>query len=62
MIPNYKNLIKTYGGKWVVLSKDFSEVLASGNKADVVYKKAKETGVKIPNIFKVPQKYIPYIG
>lgn len=56
------NLIKKFGGKWVALKPDTEMVLSSGKSAQKVYKEAQEKGVKIPTLFKVPTKYIPYIG
>lgn len=55
-------LIKKFAGKWVALKPDTEKVLASGRSAQKVYKEAQKKGVKIPTLFKVPTKYIPYIG
>lgn len=57
-----QNLIKKFGGKWVALKPDTESVLASGKSAQKVYKDALKKGVSIPTLFKVPTKYIPYIG
>lgn len=57
-----QNLIKRFGGKWVALKPDTESVLASGKSAQKVYKEAQKKGVKIPTLFKVPTRYIPYIG
>jgi hypothetical protein len=57
-----QNLIKKFGGKWVAIKPDTERVLASGKSANFVYKEAQKKGVRIPTLFKVPTKYIPYIG
>jgi len=59
---DYKRLIKNYGGRWVALNVDSSRVLVSGKKAEKVYEQAKEKGYEIPKLYKVPRKYLPYIG
>jgi len=48
--------------KWVALKPDTDKVVASGRSANGVYKEAQKRGVAIPTLFKVPTKYIPYIG
>ena len=55
-------LIKHFGGKWVALKPDTEQVLSSGKDIKRVYKEAQKKGVDIPTLFKVPSKYIPYIG
>ncbi|KKT66892.1 MAG: hypothetical protein UW60_C0017G0024 [Candidatus Woesebacteria bacterium GW2011_GWA2_44_33] len=55
-------LIKKFGGKWVALKPDTEKVVASGKSAQRVYKEAQKKGVAIPTLFKVPTKYVPYIG
>ena len=57
-----KRLIKSYGGNWVALNENSSRVIASGKKAQKVYDEAKKKGSEIPKLYKVPNKYIPYIG
>lgn len=57
-----QNLIKKFGGKWVALKPDTDQVLSSGKSAQGVYKEAQKKGVKVPTLFKVPTKYVPYIG
>lgn len=56
------SLIKNYGGHWVALKPDSEKVISSGKNAKKVYSEAQEKGVKIPTLFKVPTKHIPYIG
>ena len=57
-----KKVIKNYGGKWVVLNDNSSRIVLSGKDAKTVYEKAKKKGFKIPTLFKVPNKYVPYVG
>ncbi len=57
-----QNLIKKFGGKWVALKPNTESVVSSGASAKRVYAEAQKKGVKIPTLFKVPTKYIPYIG
>lgn len=57
-----QELIKLYGGKWVALKPETNTVVSSGANAEVVFKKAKEKGLELPTLFKVPTKYVPYIG
>jgi len=57
-----KKLIKKHGGNWVALNMNSSRVIASGNRAQKVYDEAKKKGSKIPKLYRVPKKYIPYIG
>ena len=59
---DYKNLIKNYGGKWVAFNENTSRVIFSDKKAEKVYKQAKKKGYNIPKLYKVPSKYLPYIG
>ena len=59
---NLLNLIKKYGGKWVAIKPETQVVVASGKKAKEVYDKALKKGINIPTLFKVPTKYVPYIG
>lgn len=62
MNSNLKKLIKKFGGKWVALRPDTEQVLSSGKNIKKVYKEAQNKGVDIPTLFKVPSKYVPYIG
>lgn len=59
---NMEMLIKKFGGKWVALKPNTEKVVASGSNAQSVYKSAQKKGLTIPTLFKVPTKYIPYIG
>lgn len=55
-------LIKKYRGNWIALKPNTKSVISSGKSAKKVYLTAQKKGVKIPTLFKVPTKYIPYIG
>ncbi len=57
-----KKLIKRYGGQWVALNESSSRVIASSKKAQKAYDEAKKKGSEIPKLYKVPVKYVPYIG
>ena len=57
-----QELIKHYGGKWVAVKPNTNLVVTSGTNAKAVFNKAKEKGISLPTLFKVPTKYIPYIG
>lgn len=46
----------------MALKPDTESVLASGQSAQKVFKEAQKKGVKIPTLFKVPTRYVPYIG
>ena len=59
---NMDLLIKKFAGKWVALKPNTEKVVASGGNAKAVYKKAQKMGVAVPTLFKVPVKYVPYIG
>ena len=62
MNTSLEKLIKKFGGKWVALKPDTEQVLSSGSNIKKVYKEAQEKGVDIPTLFKVPSRYVPYIG
>ncbi|EKD58116.1 MAG: hypothetical protein ACD_57C00026G0002 [uncultured bacterium] len=62
MNSNLYKLIKKYSGKWVAFKPDTQKVVSSGKDAVKVYKEAQKKGVGVPTLFKVPIKYVPYIG
>jgi len=59
---NLEKLIKKFGGKWVAFKPETYQVLSSGKSIQKVYKEARNKGIDIPTLFKVPSKYVPYIG
>ncbi len=62
MTKDFTPIYKKYKGKWVAMSDGFNKVVASGASAKLVYKKAKDLGYEVPNIFKVPSNLNAYIG
>ena len=46
----------------MAIKPETEQVLSSGKNIKKVYKEAQGKGVEIPTLFKVPSKYIPYIG
>ena len=58
---NFNRVLAKYRGKWVALSSD-NRVISSGYNAKAVYKKAKEKGIEIPTLFKVPKAPIAFVG
>ena len=62
MNSNLEKLIKKFGGKWVALKPETERVVASGKSVKKVYKDALKKGIDVPTMFKVPSKYVPYIG
>ena len=57
----WDEILKKYKGRWVALTED-NKVISSGYNARIVYNKAKEKGVEIPTLFKVPKEPIAFIG
>jgi len=57
---SFNRVLTKYRGKWVALSSD-NRVISSGYNAKAVYRKAKEKGIKIPILFKVPKAPI-FVG
>ena len=58
---NLNRVLTKYRGKWVALSSD-NRVILSGCNAKAVYRKAKEKGIEIPTLFKVPKAPIAFVG
>ena len=59
---NWTDLTKDYKGLWVALTQDEKSVVASGKSAKKVYEDAKNMGVEVPLLFKVPTTSGLYIG
>ncbi len=55
-------LIKKYAGLWIAFKPETNLVVASGKDLKTVVNGAKEKGIKIPVVFKVPMENIPFIG
>lgn len=62
MTKDFTPIYKKFKGKWVAMNDGFNAVVASGSDAKKVYKKAKDMGYEIPNLFKVPLNLNVYIG
>ena len=56
------DLIKLYPGKWIALKSNTSVVVSNGKDIQKVYSEALRKGIKTPTLFKVPTKYVPFIG
>ena len=56
------NIYEEYKGKWIALDKKQMKVIASDNTAVGANIKAKREGARLPILFKVPVKNIPYVG
>lgn len=61
-MSNLAKLIKNYGGLWIAFKPETQRVVSSGKKAEKVYSDAQSKGIDVPTLFKVPTKYVPYIG
>lgn len=59
---NLSLIQRKYKGMWVVLTDNFSNVVAADKDAKTVYKLAIKKGYKKPMLFKVPEHNIPYVG
>lgn len=57
-----KPVQRKYPGKWVAFKKDLQTIAGVGATAKSAYNKAVNKGVKIPYLFKVPLKSLPYVG
>jgi hypothetical protein len=57
----WDEILEKYKGRWVALTKD-NKVISSGYNAKSVYNKAREKGIEIPTLFKVPRENIAFIG
>ncbi len=59
---NWIPIFNNHKGKWVALKEDETTVVASGKTAKTVFNQAKEKGVSVPILLKVPPVSLPYIG
>lgn len=62
MKVNWKDLTKKFPGLWIALKEDEETVVAYGKDAKIVYQEAKQKGVEIPILHKVPSAPVFYIG
>lgn len=58
----WTQLYRDYAGQWVALKEDEETVVASGKLAKAVYSSAKEEGVRVPIMVRVPKISLPYVG
>ncbi len=61
-ITDLTPLYDMYKGEWVALKDDEKSVISHGKKAKEVLQGARSKGFKNPILFKVPTKFVPYIG
>ena len=54
MAESVADLIKTYSGQWVTLSKDKTRVLGASKKMERALKEAQDHGENHPLLIKVP--------
>jgi len=54
-------ILGPYSDKWVALSFDGKEIIASGETVKETLEKAKEKGEKSPILTKVPKEYGNYV-
>jgi len=59
---DFTKIYQNYKGLWVALSSDEKKVLGKGKTVKTAVKQAREKGVKVPYLFKVPTKLLPYVG
>lgn len=62
MAVNWTHIYKKYKGLWVGLADDEVTVVASGKTVKEVMDKSKSKGFRLPILFKVPTKIIPFVG
>ncbi len=62
MRKDFSKIYAQYKGLWVALDKDGKKVLSSGKNAKIVFKEAKNKGIKTPFLLKVPREIIGYVG
>lgn len=55
-------MAQKYRGKWVALKSDRKTVVASGKDVASVLRKAREKGVELPVITRMPRKLMHFIG
>lgn len=62
MAIDWSQIFKKYKGLWVALKDDEKTVIASGKTVRDVMDKSQKKGFISPILFRVPTKFIPYIG
>lgn len=53
---------KKYKGKWIAMTLDEKEVIASGDSLKKILQDSKKKGIEHPVVMKVPQAVVPLVG
>ena len=59
---DWKDLTKKYKGLWIAFKKDEKTVVSAGKDAKRVYDEAREKGIEVPILYKVPSTSGLYVG
>jgi len=62
MSRDFIEIHKKYKGKWVALTLDEEEVIASGESLPQILEEAKRKGLEHPIVMKIPKGVIPLVG
>lgn len=62
MSKDLTEIYKNYKGLWVALDSTLSKVLSSDRSVKKAHDEAVKNGYRIPTLFKVPEKNLPYFG
>lgn len=62
MIRDFTQIHKKYRGKWVALTLDEKEVIASGGSLAQILEKSKRKGLAHPIVMKIPKEVIPLVS
>lgn len=62
MIPNLTAIFKKYKGLWVTMDESHKKVVSADKNIMKAYNGAIKKGHKVPLIFKVPKKNLPFVG
>lgn len=53
---------RKYPGKWIAFKEDLVTVAGVGRTPKEAVEKAKDIGVKIPYLLKIPRESLPYVA
>ena len=59
---SWELIFEKYPGKWVAFKEDHKTVVAVSKNAKEAYDNAKDSGIKVPFLFKVPKESLPFVG
>ena len=62
MARDFIEIHKKYKGKWIALTLDEKEVIASGESLPLILEEAKKKGLDHPIVMKVHKEVIPLVG